>query len=103
MRFATPEYLYLLLLIPLLVAVYLYSSYRRRKQLKEYGDMELLKELMPDVSKYRPDVKFWLATMAVAFLVVVLARPQFGSKMESVTRQGIETVIALDISNSMLA
>ena len=45
MRFATPEYLYLLLLIPLLVAVYLYSSYRRHKQLKEYGDMELLKEL----------------------------------------------------------
>ena len=103
MRFATPEYLYLLLLIPLLVAVYIYSNYRRRKQLKEYGDVELLKELMPDVSQYRPTVKFWLATVAVALLIVVLARPQFGSKMESVTRQGIETVITLDISNSMLA
>jgi Ca-activated chloride channel family protein len=103
MRFANPEYLYLLILVPLLVAVYIYSSYRRRRQLKEYGDEELLKELMPDVSAYRPGVKFWLTTTAVAFLAVALARPQFGSKKESVTRQGIETVIALDISNSMLA
>lgn len=103
MRFANPEYLYLLALVPLLVSVYIYSNYRRRKRLKEYGDAELLKELMPDVSAYRPDVKFWLSTLAVALLVVVIARPQFGSKMESVTRQGIEVVIALDISNSMLA
>ena len=103
MRFATPEYLYLLVLVPLLLLVYLYSNYRRRKRLKEYGDADLLKELMPDVSAYRPNVKFWLSTIALALLVVVLARPQFGSKMESVTRQGIEVVIALDISNSMLA
>lgn len=103
MRFATPEYLYLLVLVPLLLLVYLYSNYRRRKRLKEYGDADLLKELMPDVSAYRPNVKFWLLTIALALLVVVLARPQFGSKMESVTRQGIEVVIALDISNSMLA
>ena len=103
MRFATPEYLYLLVLVPLLLLVYLYSNYRRRKRLKEYGDADLLKGLMPDVSAYRPNVKFWLSTIALALLVVVLARPQFGSKMESVTRQGIEVVIALDISNSMLA
>lgn len=103
MRFANPEYLYLLALVPLLVSVYVYSNYRRRKRLKEYGDEELLKELMPDVSAYRPNVKFWLAMMSVALLAVVIARPQFGSKMESVTRQGIEVVIALDISNSMLA
>ncbi len=103
MRFANPEYLYLLILVPLLTVVYFYSNYRRRKRLKEYGDTKLLMELMPDVSAYRPDVKFWLAMVAVALLTVVLARPQFGSKMESVTRQGIETIIALDISNSMLA
>ena len=59
MRFATPEYLYLLVLVPLLLLVYLYSNYRRRKRLKEYGDADLLKELMPDVSAYRPNVKFW--------------------------------------------
>ena len=103
MRFANPEYLYLLILIPLFIVVYIYSNYRRRKRLKEYGDINLLSELMPDVSHYRPDVKFWLALTAAVLLIIVVARPQFGSKMESVTRQGIETVIALDISNSMLA
>lgn len=103
MRFANPEYLYLLILVPLLAVVYFYSNYRRKKCLQEYGDKDLLMELMPDVSAYRPDVKFWLAIAAVTMLTLVLARPQFGSKMESVTRQGIETVIALDISNSMLA
>ena len=103
MRFANPEYLYLLIFVPLLVAVYIYSNYRRNKRLKEYGDPKLLQELMPDVSVYRPNVKFCLAIAAVTMLTLVLARPQFGSKMESVTRQGIETVIALDISNSMLA
>lgn len=103
MKFANPEFLYLLIVLPLLLAVYIYSNYRRLKNLKEYGDIELLKNLMPDVSSYRPGIKFWLSMFAIAFLIVVLARPQFGSKKETVTRQGIETVIALDISNSMLA
>ena len=58
---------------------------------------------MPTVSKYRPDVKFWLVWSALAVAIFMLARPQFGSKMETVKRQGIETVVALDISNSMLA
>lgn len=58
---------------------------------------------MPDVSKYRPDVKFWLVFAALAMVIFMLARPQFGSKMETVKRQGVETVVALDISNSMLA
>ena len=58
---------------------------------------------MPTISKYRPDVKFWLMFSALALIVVMLARPQFGSKMETVKRSGVETVIALDISNSMLA
>lgn len=103
MRFANPEYLYLLILVPLFVAVYIISNHRRIKRLKEYGDVALLKELMPDLSAYRPTVKFTLSMVAMALMTVVLARPQFGSKMETVTRQGIETVIALDISNSMLA
>ena len=58
---------------------------------------------MPAVSKYRPDVKFWLMFAALTMVIFMLARPQFGSKMETVKRQGVETVVALDISNSMLA
>lgn len=103
MRFANPEYFYLLIAVPFFVLLYYYSEYKRRKRLNEYGDMNLLSLLMPDVSVYRPHIKFWLSIVAMILLVVVLARPQFGSKTETVTRQGIETVIALDISNSMLA
>jgi Ca-activated chloride channel family protein len=60
-------------------------------------------QLMPDASKYRPDVKFWIVFVAIGLFAVLLARPQFGSRLETVKRQGIEVIIALDISNSMLA
>lgn len=102
-RFGEPLYLYLLIVLPVLAAFYFYSNYRRRKRLRLYGDPQLLKELMPDVSRYRPDVKFWLMLAALGMIIFMMARPQFGSKMETVKRQGIETVVALDISNSMLA
>ena len=102
-RFGEPIYLYLLLIIPLLVVFYVYTNYRRRKKLRQYGDPELMAHLMPNVSKYRPDVKFWLVTIALVMVIFMLARPQFGSKMETVKRQGVETVVALDISNSMMA
>lgn len=103
MKFANPEYFYLFILVPILLAIYMYFNHRRAKNLKEYGDPALLANLMPDVSPYRRSVKFWLSLLALSFLIIVLARPQFGSRKETVTRQGIETVIALDISNSMLA
>ncbi len=103
MKFASPEYFYLLIAVPVLLAVYIYSNYRRNRNLRLYGDVNLLKSLMPDVSVYRPGLKFWLSLAALVLIVVTLARPQFGSKKETVTRQGIEVVIALDISNSMMA
>ena len=102
-RFEEPTYLYLLLLLPFLAAFYLYSNYRRRKAIRKFGDPVLMAQLMPDVSKYRPDVKFWLVFAAIGLFAVFLARPQFGSKLETVKRQGVEVMIALDISNSMLA
>lgn len=102
-RFANPDYLYLLLILPLLVGLFLYANYIRRQRFKKYGDPVLLEELMPTVSKYRPNLKFWILFVAIALVIVMLARPQFGSKMETVKRSGVEAVIALDISNSMLA
>ena len=102
-RFEEPAYLYILLLVPLLAALYLYSNYRRRKAIREFGDPDLISMLMPDVSKYRPDVKFWITLTAIGLFAFLLARPQFGSKLETVKRKGVEVVIALDISNSMLA
>lgn len=102
-RFADPAYLYLLIILPFLAAFYLYSNYKRRKNIRKFGDPELLKQLMPDVSKYRPNLKFWIIFVAIGLMIVMLARPQFGSKMETVKRSGVEVVIALDISNSMMA
>jgi Ca-activated chloride channel family protein len=93
----------LLILVPALVLFYIYSNYRRRKALRSYGDPALLEQLMPAVSKHRPDVKFGVMMLAVALFAVLLARPQFGSKLETVKRQGVEVIIALDVSNSMLA
>lgn len=102
-RFEEPAYLYLLILVPLLLALYLYSNRHRRKAIRTFGDPDLMAHLMPEVSKHRPDVKFALLLIAVALFAVLLARPQFGSRLETVKRQGVEVVIALDISNSMLA
>ena len=102
-RFANPDFLYLFFLLPVLIAVFLYYNHHRRQNIRKYGDPALLQELMPTVSKYRPDVKFWLTFSALALTIFMLARPQFGSKMETVKRSGVEAVIALDISNSMLA
>ncbi len=103
MKFANPEYFYLFIILPVLLVIYIYSNYRKAKKLKAYGDPQLLSYLMPDVSPYRPGIKFWLSFIALTVVIFLLARPQFGAKKETITRQGIETVIALDISNSMLA
>ncbi len=102
-QFANPTYLYLLIALPLVALFYFYSNYKRRKRIEKYGDPTLLEKLMPEVSKNRPDVKFWLTWAALGMLIFTLARPQFGSKMEKQKRSGVETIIALDISNSMLA
>ncbi len=102
-RFEDPLYLYLLLIIPILAVVRYVGWRQRRKKLRKFGDPELLKELMPDVSKYRPTVKFWLLMAALALLIVMLARPQMGTKISHEKRNGIETIICMDISNSMMA
>lgn len=102
-RFEEPTYLYLLLLIPVLVAFHLYSNYKKKKAIRRFGDPTLMAALMPEVSKYRPNVKSAIMLIAIGLFAVLLARPQFGSKLKIVKRQGIEVIIALDISNSMLA
>ena len=103
LRFEDPSYLWLLWLIPVLVLVRLVGWRRRKAKLKRLGDPELLKQLMPNISKYRPTVKCVLMLAALALLIVMVARPQMGSKISHDKRHGIETIICLDISNSMLA
>jgi len=102
-RFEDPIYLYLLLLIPLLAIIRFITYRNQKKRLRKFGDLRLLRELMPDVSRWRPSVKFWLLEAALALLVLMLARPQMGTKISHEKRNGIETIICVDISNSMLA
>ncbi len=102
-RFEDPIYLYALVVIPVLAFIRWWMVIRQRKQLRRFGDMELVRQLMPDVSRFRPLVKFCLLLTALALMIVMLARPQMGTKISHEKRTGIETIIALDISNSMLA
>ena len=102
-RFANIEMLWWLVTIPVFVIGYVVYTHRKRRQLTEFGDSELMTQLMPDASKSRPVVKFGILMFALALLIVAVARPQYGQKEKSVKRQGCEVMVALDISNSMLA
>lgn len=102
-RFANPEFLYLLFILPVLLAVYVYAYLQKRKAIKRLGNPEILSQLMPEVSPKRQFLKFWFILGAVAAIIFVIAGPQFGSKLETVKRQGVEIMVCLDVSNSMLA
>lgn len=102
-RFEDPAYLWLLLVLPLLVIIYMVAMRRRTAKLRKFGDAALIRDLMPDASKTRPALKFGLLLGALALAIIMLARPQMGSKISHDTRNGIEAIIAIDISNSMLA
>lgn len=94
--------MYLLLLIPVITAIYVFIQFKTKKQLKKFGDPNLLSALMHDVSPLRKHIKFALLMLALALIILVMARPQFGTRNEEVKRSGIEVVIAVDVSNSML-
>lgn len=102
-RFANPDYLYLLLLLPVVILLYIINEIRKKRALKRLGDVNLIGRLIPDLSKIRPFVKFILQLVALSAGIIMLSRPQFGSKIEDVKKQGVEVIIALDVSNSMLA
>lgn len=102
-RFENPAFLYLLIIIPVIIVIRLLEMRKRKLKLKKFGDLSLLKQLMPDVSSSRKALKFWLMVAALALLIVMLARPQMGTKISQEKRKGIEVIISLDISNSMRA
>lgn len=102
-RFANPEYLYLLLLLPFIILLWIMNEYRKRRAMVRFGKVELVKKLIPELSTVRPVLKFILQLAGFSLAVILIARPQFGSKLKEIKRQGVEVIIALDVSNSMLA
>lgn len=102
-RFASLGYLLLLIPALLLVLAFVYTLILRKKNIKLWGDPKLLSHLMPNISYLRPQVKFYLQLLSIILIITMLARPQFGTKEEEVKKKGIEVMVALDVSNSMLA
>lgn len=102
-RFAHPIYLYLLAILPVLTIFYLYVVITGKRAIRRFGDPMLVLQLTPEVSRKRERLKFWLLFMSIAVTIFMIAGPQFGSKLETVKRQGVEIMICLDVSNSMMA
>lgn len=103
MSFAYPHLLYLLLLIPVVFGLWFWSRLARKAKLRRFGRPEELAHLMPDYSRYMPSVKITLQLLALAALIIAVARPRAGEKEEVENTSGIEVMIAFDVSRSMLA
>jgi len=97
------KYLYLLFLIPVVVALFLFNLYWKRKKQREFGDLELVKKLSPESSTFKPVLKLVVIVLAFLGLIFGLVNPKIGTKMETVKREGIDIVFAMDVSKSMLA
>ena len=102
-RFANPHILYLLLLVPIAVALFIVAMHRRRRRLERFASSAILAQLTPSASPARIRTKFIIYTLAVVFLVLAAARPQIGSKLREEHQKGIEMMLVVDVSNSMLA
>ncbi len=103
LRFANPEFLYLLLLIPAIMLLFMVAGVSRKRRLARFGNPEIIAILTPDVSSWRPRFKSFLILCALASLTVAAARPQLGSKLREEVSQGVEMMFVVDVSNSMLA
>lgn len=102
-RFANPQYFYLLLLLPLFAGLFIFLLRDYRKRLSLFGEPSVVRSLLREAAPHKPLVKYWLTVAAIVVLIVALARPQVGSRLRQIKTKGVEIVLAVDVSNSMLA
>lgn len=102
-RFEDTDWLYALVAIPVLIAFFLFALYWRKKLIRKFGEYATVMRLIPDMSGYKHTFKFVLLMAGLAFLIIAMANPQWGSKREKVNRKSIDMYLALDISRSMMA
>lgn len=100
-RFEHIDHLWTLAVLPLLILIFVFSVWQRRRMVKAFGDPDLVQRLVPEYSKYKRPLKFVLLSLAILFLGVAWANPQWGSKKEKVKRKSADIMIALDVSQSM--
>lgn len=103
LEFCNPKYLYFLLLVPLCIIVYVVGIWLQRRNMKALGERKMLLALMPGHSTFRNHIKFGILMLALSALVLALARPQLGLRQQTETANGIEAVVMVDVSNSMMA
>lgn len=103
LHFEHKEFLLLFALIPIVVSLYFYVQIKTKNQLQKIGNVELIRRLMPDRNERKTLVKFILFNLILCLLIIALAQPQMGTKLEKIQRKGIDVVIALDVSKSMLS
>lgn len=96
------KYLTLLFLIPILAIIFLFNLYWKRKKQREFGDLEMIKKLSPDQSTFKSTLKFGIILLVLAAIIIALVNPKIGTKTETVKREGIDVVFAVDVSKSML-
>lgn len=102
-HFEHTEYLWLLVAVALLGVLWALTQWRTRRRLEAWADRSMFGRLIPDNSRWRPTAKMILTLAAMALLVMALANPQFGTKVEKGKRAGSDVAICLDVSNSMMA
>ena len=99
----SPKYFYLLALIPVVVALFLFNLFWKGKKQTAFADLELFEKLSPEKSTFKPVLKLIILLLALTCVIIALVNPKMGTKVETVKRQGIDIVFAIDISKSMLA
>ncbi len=103
LRFEHPEYLYGLLIIPLLIIIYILFRLAQKKRFERFASLAMRNYLVPTHSNRRANFKFVVFLLALSSMILALANLQSGSKMEEVKREGIDLYLAIDVSNSMNA
>ncbi|MCP3928374.1 MAG: VWA domain-containing protein [Bacteroidetes bacterium] len=103
LHFEHSNYFILLAILPVLIGLFIFARWYRKKAIQKYGDWLIMQRLMPEYSGIRPIFKAVFLSITFIFLVIGIANPQMRLKLETVKREGVEIMIALDISNSMMA
>jgi Ca-activated chloride channel family protein len=96
------KYLYFLFILPVVAVLFLFNLYWKRKKQREFGDLEVIKRLSPERSIFKPFLKLGVLLLALIALIFGLVNPKIGTKVETVKREGIDIVFAMDVSKSML-
>jgi len=97
------KYFYLLIIIPIVVVLFMLLQFWKRSAQRKFADKKLLERLSPEKSIFKPILKLTIWCLAIASLVVALVNPKIGTKLETVKREGVDIVFAVDVSKSMLA